>query len=169
MHLIWSHLWSHHADGTFWAFIWGVIRRKIIFFCDCGYRNRCFPSGFSRIASLFCLLFIYLEWCSARIFLNCSEILRLSLWGESTIAISLTSFVFTVMLVLLRPLLLFDTHAMGNYLWIWWNFFYSCTEQLCHHVLIISSLFFNCCLRKLILSCNCFIKRSELFIEMSLE
>ena len=35
--------------------------------------------------------------------------------------------------------------------------------------LIISSLFFNCCLRKLILSCDCFIKRSELFIQMPLE
>ena len=42
-----------------------------------------FSSGFSGIASLF--LFRYLEWCSARIFLNFSEMLRLSLCGESRI------------------------------------------------------------------------------------
>ena len=66
-------------------------------------------SGFSGIAFLFRLLFKYLKWCSARIFLSRSEILRIFLWGESTIIITLTSFVFTVMLVLLRSLLLFDT------------------------------------------------------------
>ena len=95
-----------------------------------------FPSGSSGIASLFYLLFRYLGWCSARIFLNCSEILRLSLWGESTIVISLTWFVFTVMLVLLRPLLLFDTLwgitfefdgtffivALNNYVITFWSF-----------------------------------------------
>ena len=68
-----GHLFGVLLDGRFSSSVTGVTEIRV------------FSSGFSGIAFLFCLLFRYSELCSARIFLNYSEMLRLSLWGESTI------------------------------------------------------------------------------------
>ena len=97
-----------------------------------------FSSGFSEIASLFCLLFRYLEWCSAWIFLNCFEILRL-LYEENLQFLYHWRHLYLLSCRCCKTFT-FIWYAMGNYVWIWWKFFYSCTEKLCHNVLIIAAV-----------------------------
>ena len=61
-----GHLFAVSLDGRLSFCVTGVTEIGV------------FSSGFSGIASMFRLLFRYLEWCSAQIFLNCSEILWIS-------------------------------------------------------------------------------------------
>ena len=68
-----GHLFEVSLDGRLSSCVTGVTETGV------------FSSGFLGKASLFRLLFRYLEWCYALIFLNCSEILKISLCGEATI------------------------------------------------------------------------------------
>ena len=125
-------------DGTFWP-LFGVSldgrwSSSVTGVTEIGV----FSSGFSEIASLFCLLFRYLEWCSAWIFLNCFEILRL-LYEENLQFLYHWRHLYLLSCRCCKTFT-FIWYAMGNYVWIWWKFFYSCTEKLCHNVLIIAAV-----------------------------